>query len=565
MKLKALSSRKARYGGVTAALTALIIAAVIVVNVIFSALAEKNIWYTDLTPELLFTLSDECTDLIANGDDTFDSSAKSPIEMVDHYRSLKRAEDPAFRDEDLMINIIFCDEPDVWEGDTYMSYVYETAKQLQAEFPNHIKVINHDIIWNPSAVSKYNGATTTSVIIEFGTEYRLRPLTTFFTWDTDDSETPWAYNGEKIFASSILSVTRTESPVACYTTNHAEKWDLNTNAQFLVTLELAGYEVMPLDLATEQIPADCRLIVVMDPQDDFRVKDNVTVTSDEGDEIKKLDKFLDDSNALMVYMSPYSDPLPQFESFLEEWGIVFDRYSDGVSEYSYMITDPSQSYLGSTYTIEANYYTDGGIGSKLTADLRAESTGKPAPIVFQNAMSISYANSYKATHYTDPDDDSIQYDYGSFSVDGIYRSIYDVFVTSESAVAMAGGSEVERATEVNPLKLMTVTVEETTTQESNYTTASELAYVVACGSPEFVNTDVLNNNAYGNNTFLEYALRAIGHETVPVGLTFKAFGDYTIDTVKSEEATQYTVVLTVLPIVISLGAGIFVIVRRKNR
>ena len=58
MKLKASTSRKLRYGGVTAVLTALIIAVVIVVNVIFSALSQKFLWYADLTPELLFTLSD---------------------------------------------------------------------------------------------------------------------------------------------------------------------------------------------------------------------------------------------------------------------------------------------------------------------------------------------------------------------------------------------------------------------------------------------------------------------------------------------------------------------------
>ena len=38
-----------------------------------------------------------------------------------------------------------------------------------------------------------------------------------------------------------------------------------------------------------------------------------------------------------------------------------------------------------------------------------------------------------------------------------------------------------------------------------------------------------------------------------------------IDIITTKEATQYTVVLTIVPVVIALGSGIFVLVRRKNR
>ena len=70
-------------------------------------------------------------DLIANGDDTYEQSF-SPIEMVDKARAEKRAADPSFKDEDLMIRVIFCDDPDAWEETTSSRYVYETAKQLEA-------------------------------------------------------------------------------------------------------------------------------------------------------------------------------------------------------------------------------------------------------------------------------------------------------------------------------------------------------------------------------------------------------------------------------------------------
>jgi len=554
MKLKSATSRKLRYGGVTAILTACIIAVVIIVNVIFSALAQKLLWYADLTPEMMFTLSDNAIDLLENGDPEFEDST-SPIEMVDKLR----AENP---DEDLMIRIIFCDDPDAWTENTSMRYVYETAKQMEDAFPDHIRVENVNIIWNPSAVSGYAGVTTTSVVVEFGTEYRVRSLNQFYVYNTEDTtEAPWAYNGEKILASAILAVTRAVSPIACFTTNHDEAL---YDPELALTLEIAGFRVQTINLATDEIPANCRLMVVYNPMKDFMVSDG-GITSDI-DEIEKLDAFLDGTNSMMVFMSPtLTKPLTNFEEFLAEWGISYDRYEEDGQVHPHIVQDTSQSLTVDGHTVKAEYETQ-GTGGSLTKDLRARSSTPPA-VIFKNAMTISYSDQYSPAHYTDEEDESISFDYGAYGVDGTYRSIYDVFVTSDNAVANANGKVVEKATAQNPLKLMTVTVENRNVSEDNYgySSVNEASYVIACGSPEFAAQSFLQSNAYGNGAFLEYALRIIGQEPVPVGLTFKPFGDYTIDTVTTAEATQYTVVLTVVPAVLALGVGIVVIVRRKNR
>lgn len=568
MKLKSATSRKLRYGGVTAVLTALIIAVIIVVNIIFSALSQKLLWYTDLTPELYFTLSDNCIDLLKNGDDEFGSV--SATEMLDTHRAERRAEDPDFKDEDLMINIIFCDDPDVWGGstaDSAMRYVHETAGQLQKEFPDYIQVKYYNTVYNPSSVTKYgSGVNASSVIIEYGSEYRVRALRDFYTFDTDGSEEPWAYNGEKIMAAAILAVTRAEAPIACVTMNHSEQWVLNKNDQLLLTLDTAGFRVQQLDLENQEIPKDCRLLVVMDPQEDFLVPDGIT----DKDEISKLEDFLDDANSLMVFMS-CKDRLPNFEEFLEEWGIVFNRHEEGGELHPLIVRDPSQALLTeeseNLYTIKANYYTEGGIGSDMTEELRKRSAVAPT-VVFKNAMPISFnleESGFTMQHYTDEEDESISFDYASRYSDGVTRSIYDVFVTSENGEAWANGARRDKATQKDPLKLLTVSTERYSTQEDNYSSITEASYVIACGSPEFVDNDVLTNNSYGNNAFLEYALRIVGQEPVPVGLERKPFGDYTIDTVTTKEATQYTVVLTVVPAVLAAAVGIFVIVRRKNR
>lgn len=567
MRRNKASSRKLRYGGVTAILTALIIVIVLVVNIIFSALAQKFIWYADLTPELLFTLSDNCIDLLHNGDATFDNST-SMTKRIDEDRAARRESDPDFRDEDLMVTLIFCDEPDDWEADAYSRYVYETARQLQAEFPDYIEIKHVNIVWNPSAVSKYGSSIQPSnVIIEYDKQFRLRALDEFYVYSNDgSSKEPWAYKGEKVMASSILAVTRADAPIACITVNHEEEWDSGNSDQLINVLDLAGYEVQRLDLSKEEIPEKCRLMVVFNPQSDFMVAD--TAFSDI-DEIAKLDAFLDEANALMVFLSPSADRLPKFESYLAEWGIAFDRTQVGNDYYSYRVQDTSQSLSAANggYTFKADYFTQ-GLGAQVTEELRNRSSTPPT-VAFKNAMSISYSEQFKVAHYTDEEDSSISFDYGSSSVDGYSRSIYDVFVSSPNAVATSnnGSQEIvaERATAQNPLKLMTISREDHSVQESNYFMSEDSAYVMACGSPDFAYDSALDNNSYGNAAYLEYALRNMGQEPVPVGLTMKPFGDYTIDSITTAEATQYTVVLTVLPAIVALGTGIFVIVRRKYR
>lgn len=568
MKKISVNSRKFRYGGVTMALTALIIAVVVIVNVIFSALSQRFLWYIDMTPELLYTISDECIDLIRNGDDEFDT--ESPIEMVDKIRAENRAYNEAnsltpesadYKDEDLSINIIFCDDIDVLQSKAMQRYVYNSALELQKEFPNHIKITNHNVIRNPSAVSKYKTTTNTnipssSVIIEFGSEFRVYSITNFYTYESDSSEEPWAYDIEKKFAAAILAVTRADSPVACITVNHGESF---ADYGLVNTLVDAGYEIRELNLATDEIPEDCRLIVVYNPKSDFLIKDGIS----DIDEINKLDAFLDGTNSMMVFMSPDSPVLTNFETYLEEWGISFDRYTDEAgSEYPYMIKDSSQSLTTDGFTVVSEYAASGPVSS-VTKDMK--NVAYPKNVIFSNAMSISYSELYDPSHYTDEKDAANSYDYGNYFSNGVERNIYDLFVTSDKAEAHAAGKVVEKATEVNPLKLMTLSIETRTTQESNYSVISEASYVLACGSVNFATDSLLQSSSYGNTDLLLSVCRIIGREPVPVGLIPKPFADYDIDNITTAEATQYTVVLTVVPAVAAIVAGAVVLIRRKNK
>jgi hypothetical protein len=205
--------------------------------------------------------------------------------------------------------------------------------------------------------------------------------------------------------------------------------------------------------------------------------------------------------------------------------------------------------------------------NKHTSILRDLTSRPSAPaIVFKNAMSISYADSFEpAVSRTNEDDPATEYKYAYKTVDGITTSIYDLFVASDGAVAYANGTEQARSTAAEPLKLMTVSSRTVITSESYQTSVSDHTYIFACGSTDFANSAVLQNNAYGNNDALLSIFRTVGKELAPVGLNPKAFSDTTIDVITNSEATQYTVVLTVIPAVAALVCGVVVLVRRKYR
>jgi hypothetical protein len=379
--------------------------------------------------------------------------------------------------------------------------------------------------------------------------------------------TPWAYDGERKLAGAILAVTRAESPIACITNNHGE----TENTALKTTLEDAGYKVQDLDLASEDIPENCRLVVVFNPNSDFKVNDGIS----DIDEIAKLDEFLDNTNSLMVFMSPDSPVLHNLEEYLTEWGISFDRTPDG--DYPYLIKDSSQSISVDGYTLIADYF-ELGLGGAFTEDMR--SVKVPKNVIFPRAMSISYSDKYSLTHYTDDNDDladqyadltgaeiepSKSFEYGTYNSATISRTIYDLFVTSGEAEAYVNG-KLHANAKNDPFKLMTVSMEHRITQDANYADyTEENSYVLACGSTEFASEKLLYSSSYGNGDLLLSACRAIGREPVPVGISLKPFADYTIDNITAKEATQYSIVLTAVPLCIATVLGAVVLVRRKNR
>ena len=521
-----LHNKKFKHGSVSVALVIVIIAAVILVNAIFTALARKNLWYIDMTPDSMYTLSDTAKDLLAKEFDT-----------------------------DKKVKVIFCAEKDVLEASTEQRLALHTALDIAALYSN-VSVEYVDVFTNPSAVGEYTLHTTQkinsqSIIVASGTECRVHSLVSLFALDGTTQEVI-GYNGEQKLISSMLAVTQDEVPVACITVNHGETDNQNLNA-LATLLHETGYKVESIDLTKDAIPEAARLVVIYDPQSDFAAANAIGNV----DELAKLDTFLDDNNSVMVFVDNETPYLENLEQFLAEWGIKIARHED----INLLIRDLDHSLTTSGYTNVATYTpATGGLGKSLVSGLASKQN--PKSVVFPMATAFTLPDGYPDRN----DDENGTWSY-VYSDNGVPRVCYDVFLSSDTAEAIAGGqklrdSELEAIGLRNPAQTPFSYMRVTQEMHSVPGEKSTYSYLLACASTDFVKSGALSTS-YGNHELLTYACSVMGRDIVSVSIPCKYFASTTITNITAAEANQYTVVLTVVPAAIIFVAGVVIMIRRK--
>ena len=600
MKLGNGWERKLRHGSASLGLCIIVLVAVLLLNVGMTALCTTQFWFIDLTPQSTYTVYQQYNNLQKEcGLYTLMDETVGYLEYVIDLANKDR-------EEPVKVEIIFCSEPDQLTGAESMRYVYYTALALQNQFPDTISVSWRDVWSNPSSVDMYRSTSystiyPSNIIVASGTEFRVSSARSFYTYDSDSaSDVPIGYNGQKQFVKQILDVTGAEAPICCLTVNHGEpfaNWDLNDRAnwpeysEFMNVIEGAGYEIQFLNLETDEIPENCRLILTFDPQTDFVSafgNENVTVS-----ETKKLDAFLDKSYSFMVFMDADTPHMPNLEEYLNFWGIEYQRTNgqnsaDETVKGNYAIIDSANALDGTGNTFIAQYPVGKGIGAAALSDI--VSAGTQPKVIFGNAIGITYSSTYDRAYVMEDKTNGIPaYTYAQASRDGWNRMIFDMFragtienpanysikangevLTDEKGVPM-GGSDV--------FNVMTLSAESRTTSEGmGYTTVNQPSFVCAVGSTEFVKNELLGSTSYGNTDALLSVLRYVGREVNPVGLSFLALYDMQIDDaqyMQTDSTTGVTsiapgiitttVVLAVLPALTMTVAGVVVLVKRKTR
>jgi len=552
-------------------ITAIVLLAVIIFNVLFTILADADLWYIDLSEvrytageSTMYTLSDSCKDLIR-------SDVIPMIESVNAQRESRG-------EEKIKLNIFFCSDKDVIESNDRLRYVSITARSLEKEFSESIDVQYLNIRQNPSSVQRFKTTSASTihesdVIVEFGSEYLVQSIKSFYYQD-DGKDYAWAYNGEQKLSAMMLSLTRVESPICAITTNHKESLfgaDGKVKEEYSTFIKLiggAGYDIVYLDLENDEIPENCRMMITFDPQSDFKA---FGALGESGvSEIDKLDRYLEKSNAFFYICSRETPENKNLEEYLSEWGIAVARADIGTGSFeNYAVRDTQNCTDTGRGNIVIGKYGEEGVSDGLTSDLQSQSY--PPMVIFGNPTAIKPSASYVKNYVPADTENAIEaYSFYSYFHNGVSRAITNVFASYDTASAFVGGEVYEIAADDNLFGLMTVTKESRIKQETSYTSIDRSSYVLSLASTDFLKNDSLDSAAYGNTDVVLSALRRIGGEAVPANVNLKAFYIYDIDGAENNaqfisEATTWLVCLTVIPAVITASVGCVIVIRRRKR
>ncbi len=270
------------------AITALVIAFFICLNLMLVAVNASLEWFFSITDKQYYTLN--------GSTDGYFEKINPDNKKIDFY---------------------FCmSEDSLLENHTY-GRILDTVKQFSERYGffslHHLDVYyDYDFIKNELGVEEE--VTKDSVILHSpGVGHVVRSLSTFYIYDENDSTNDdMIFNGEEIVATLVRRVLGDKFPKVYFTVGHGE-----TSTQSMQNLLFsAGYDVWTADISKNEIEEDCRLVVISNPLYDFEeFKDG------SASEISRLRDFIARGGSVIVLRSPSASALPRLDAFSRAYGL----------------------------------------------------------------------------------------------------------------------------------------------------------------------------------------------------------------------------------------------------
>ena len=337
--MKFTERKSFRYGGAAVGLTAAVIAVVVVLNLIVSAVFSAVGQKMDMTADNLFQLSETSNQLLEDRVDPEDKVTiyfmadrdrlNQPASSYNYYSDystwgmkyiLELAEALADRHE--YINVEFLDLNT--DGNKIRSIVgSEYYDSDESSFgATSILIDNYGPVRDNHGEIIYNEQTGKPT--EYWHNYRLYNRNSFYGFNASYAAT--SFKGEYRLVSAILSVTEKVVPTAYFITGHGEAVGDYTvgeesssygDASYLWNLlRDSGYKIRKIDLQYEDFDHSGNAVAILfGPETDY--------ISSENGELQKLEAFAGkDGNSLMVVLNPNVRTLPNLEGFLQKAGGV---------------------------------------------------------------------------------------------------------------------------------------------------------------------------------------------------------------------------------------------------
>lgn len=509
---KAVKSQRFKHGSLATIITVVVIVLILLLNTVVTLLEKRVNLRFDLTPNHLFTLTDEAKEYFDKLDEDVTITMLCTREYMENFS-------------------VFSDAG--YDGGIYEQPIRRLPEILDDLSGNdHITVNYVDTDANPTFLNRYDDINITSYpqmyfIVESARRHKLVDLISLINTDyneTDDyapnEEVTYYYFTEQPIINAVGYVTDEEVVAATILTGHGEYPE--NDASFLqmatTVFQNNGLEVTGIDFTTDKIPENTKFLVLVSPERDFTQ-----------DEIVKLDDFLQNNKNYgknLLYFDGGSGDLPNLYAYLaDNWGIRVDPNS--------RVFDADNCITYSSILI-SEYNSDSDICKELSSNNVKTVVVTPEPIeILWTERDIRTVTPLLKTHDT-----------------SFMRSLSDVSQDGTTAAITKKDTDI-----TGTFDIMTLS------QKRNQNQPVEESSNVLVSSFGFWTT--VNQSTYGNSDLIKKILESMQKKSDPVTIVQKDLMTEAIN-LSSNQVKGYAFIFSLgFPVVIVIIC-IIVFVRRKN-
>ena len=514
--LGAVNKRKLKYGSLATAITIVVIAMVVLVNVIMTALFERFPISLDLTSGNVFSVSDETVEYIKSinvpvtitvmADEanfvTLDVNINQANELLKKYTQYNS--NITLQYKDLLQN------PDFASGyqETLQNYdVVIEAEHTDSETGETIKRVKVIPVSDLVRVSSDYADYYNQYVMYYGPEIALRMFSQYGYITSSQAE--------QEFTSAIMAVTdKNPVTVTVLTFPGADESDVSGLTNLL---DKNGYIINSVNIQQEDIPEDTRMIIVPAPKVDYGP-----------DEVAKIADWLNNDGNLnrdMLYVASVEQgETPNLDQLLEEFGLVIDRQ---------VIVETNQKY----YNIYPYNVFQNMVSENYTEDIRNKDLSILVP--WARPVKVLYeASDRKETEVLLSSSTSAVL--CPFNADSSW--------TPETAEEKGSFNSVALCTKLNFL-------------ENNVTVMNR---VIACGSDQMLMSSLMTSTSLNNGDFMLSLINSITNKSEGITIVPKTVSSATFDISAAQINTLKWTFQLIVPLAV-LIAGMVVWVRRRNR
>ncbi len=506
-----------RRGGYSVAITAAVLAGLIVLNVLVNALSNRFVLEFDMSTEKENSMS------------------------ADNIKYLK--------DLDKEVNITVCAEKDGYTGG-YMGYyaknLYGVSSDASKYFEQTLKLLDKYPAYNNKITLKYvdtQGSEFTEISQKYSNEklaygdiivsakgsdnnerYKVLGFKDVYQLSEDNTYAAYGYSQSTVSGNSVE--TAVTSAIAYVTSSKTKKVALLTGhsktdytADYQKLLKANNYEIETIsDNIVGKISSDFDAVIIAGPTTDFI-----------GSELDNLSDFLDNDGKLgkgLLFFADASAPyLTNLYDFLSQWGIAIE---EGIlfetNTNNHIPDDPMTMGIYPTSSDES-----------LTSGMQLCITGYNVP------MSAAFE-----------------------SENGI--TVTSLMSSLESVVAAPVGTAANWKGADNYTKKSFPAVLQAAQSEYDDDNKQITSYVFAFDSVQFIQSEYNEQSSVSNkNLTLACAERAVGAEDTGISFVSKTITNESFaDSVSETSAGIVRIIFMGLLPVACIAAGIYIFIRRKN-